>query len=451
MDNRLPKNPERLPSARRRLHFVAKVLGMLLIAAVGLELGSACLIYIETHKIFYKRVSVQAQRLASTVNGPRVRTKLHPFYGFHNVRSPEEMRAAGMVNNNLSLEQYHTVQDQLKDCCDFPTVRMANPDVYFVAILGNSIAQGVGEYLQIDKVVGEELNRALVPLGKRAVVFNLASGGHHPPQALMILAHVMATGMRFDLVVHFGTVQEVREAVFNLDKGLDPTAPADSVWGSMVDALEGQREGGAAIFFELALDAAASRLREDTAQCRFAACVVGLRVGARGLKSAAGLLRDLLPQEAATSHGRSRPADWRRDHYLTPTRPTYPIGADADRLAADTWLYSVEMLNQLTTFGGGKFLEIALPSPLEHDKSLKQDPSWGATVYGMKMLRTYMNTLRRNSVCAYDATHLFDGVVPEKSMYVDQHGHLSRKGMQSVVTYLRSRIVEDVVTSRICG
>ena len=69
--------------------------------ALVFEVGSNFLYWLETGKIYL----IQHVGTAATTQH-RVVTKLHPYFGFINVLSPDYVRSLGLAANNFDFPQY---------------------------------------------------------------------------------------------------------------------------------------------------------------------------------------------------------------------------------------------------------------------------------------------------------------------------------------------------------
>jgi hypothetical protein len=404
----------------------AKSIIVVVLAVAAFEIGSNYLYWTETGKIYLIEDSRSGSNLYPTAD---VRSKLHPYFGFFNIYSDDFQRRTNLLANNFGFIQPGTMKEKFFPCCDFPMLPENHSDLYFIAVFGNSIAQGVGWQMQARPWIEERLKKLPKLKGRRAVVLNLGAGGYKQPQHLFLLAYLLATGMKFDLVLYYTSPYEALSAKTNGLTGLAVEYPSRSVWESLSRSLEQLAATDEVSVLGIFFLRAAQNTQRRLDQCQTASCIVAYRPLLKFERAVAEML----------SAGKSSRDEL--EHFVNfPAPPATEKVTDFDRAAVLSWQRSTVMMADLTKVTGGQFMGILMPTPWIHPSGLLPPHSTPDQVaYYSKEIPPITEELRRASadmraagVNIIDASNIFDEVSME-SVYGDQGGHLNEGGLDKMV------------------
>jgi hypothetical protein len=415
---------------------IIRWLVLLFAALISFEAGSAYLFYLETGTLFYVS-DLRKQTLQAAGAGPGVTTKLHPYYGFINVYDELATKQAGIIANRYGYTQIAAYW-QIPGCCEFPFPPEEREKLFVIGIFGNSIAHGVVDYLQLFPSTTDLAKRIPGPAGKRIVILNLALGGHHQPQHLLALTHLLSIGMRFDMVVLLGTTQEVGSGVANVELGLSLDFPASSVWTAMTQALERQASDRPGDLLGLSINAAAKDTESLIDRCGIATCMV--------------LLRPVLSIERTLAERLAPPQRTRitdAPHFFTARPQLSTAGREGVyQQAIALWRRSVGLMAETARASGAAFWMILLPNPWDHDSKLEPkvaDEKTRAMVRddarrSIALMRELNKDLKKSGVPVVDATRILDDLPFDSSLYLDQHGHYGQAGLKRVSEFIMEQI-----------
>jgi hypothetical protein len=410
---------------------------MLTLVAVmaGVEAGAVYLYYRDTGHFFYDTRTRQQQLLA-TLGGRGITTQLHPFYGFLQAWDEPSRKTAGIIPNRYGYPQVAAYW-QIPGCCEFPFPPEEREQMFLVGVFGASVAHGLGDYLQLFPEVTKPLESLPAAAKKRIVVLNLAVGGHHQPQYLMALTHLLSIGMKFDLVLLFGVPPEIDAPIANIRAGVAPDFPV-SVWTMMSRALDQQASNDPANLLSLFLTAAAQRMERLGEGCVVAACVAALR-------PAIGAARGLAERLAR----KAPPAGPPSPHFFTARArdPKAPLES-ARAEAAALWRRSVRLMADLTRASGGAFWTVLLPNPWDHagrvepavDDERNRPRLRENATRAMATLKQIQAEFSRSGISAVDATRIVDDLAPTSDLFLDAHGHFGQVGMKRVCEFTMQQI-----------
>lgn len=207
-----------------------------LLAFATMEILAALFFLIDRGKLPYGGqgedggIQVQALQVADAVFQPYVGYVLRPG------RIGDYLDDYRWQANNRGYHNLLTNEDGA--CCDYPYVPEDNEVI--VGIFGGSVGSGYALSAQIagglDGISSFPQHR-----GKTIRVLNFALPGYKQPQQLMVLAYYLNLGQHFDYVVHIDGFNEAVTTFRNWDGDVEPTFPADTLWGAWGRQLD-QRE-----------------------------------------------------------------------------------------------------------------------------------------------------------------------------------------------------------------
>jgi len=425
----------------RRLALVALIT---MTAPLSFEAGANLLYWLET-KTFYlgkhfgDKITSDADSLV---------LKLHPYFGFMLTYSKSEMAKRGLIQNNFNIPQVGVYIEHVHDCCDFPIVGEKHRDQYLIALLGDSIGHGLGEYFQVsiaqnqDPMLQARLQQIPAATGKQVVILNLALGGHHPPQQLLTLAYLLAGGSKFDIILYYPSAQALISSRANEVSGrLIPDYPDWYVWTSMTRALEQSAAGDAASLLGLYGLHSSQRTQARLERCHIASCIM---VNRPLLKFQRFLAEALAPQEDPNAPP---------PHFID-FRPVTPPPEGPERYAgyAESWKRNCQMMAALARQSGAEYLQILLPSPWTHsggtaaiagaagprgEIATETPPALAAMVKASA-------ELRQAGIRALDATHVLDNanLETDPQVFLDAVGHMGHTGLKTVVDYSVDHLID---------
>lgn len=311
----------------------------------------------------------------------------------------------------------------------------ADPDGYFVAIVGGSVAFN----LRMGREVLEQELRRLpeLPAQRPIVYVNLAAPGYKQPQQLIAVNYYLALGGRIDLLVNLDGFNEVASAIdSNVESGVYPLYP--SFWAEVTrdwadpSALEALQE--------------VHTLRKRRA--RIASALVPLRYS-----PTVQLVFDLLDRRVeARIHAiaSARPSQLPL-HARGPDFPEQPLDEAARRASAELWARSSRLLAELARSHGFAYFHFLQPnqyvpgarlqfSPIETRLRLGNARHQRNVGIWYPELRKLGQGLRAQGVHFVDLTGLYRDV--QEPVYVDDCCHLTPFGRQLLARAIGRTVVE---------
>ena len=396
------------------------VLTVLMVCSVfvGLEVLSLGYYGLTRHKLYY---SDQARDQSGIPQNLQVAEAVfHPYFSFIN-RVGRSGPTYG--TNNHGWQFTSTLIEENPLCCDYPTHRNSNEVI--VGIFGGSVGSGFALAAQTSTDFIDRL--ASIPrfAGKKITILNFAMSGFHQPQQLITLAYYLSLGQQFDLVVNIDGFNEVVTSSRNWETRVDPTYPADTVWGEMGRQVEranlpldSSQHLLSAYHERMAVD-----LRHQAEQCMLAMCFALTQVAeyyhAYRHKD---LFQAVLPETDAVS--------------LFPVTHRYTFGSDIDIFSytADRWADSSLSMARLLRGSGALYLHVLQPNQWFR-KSGNYEPIEPGHIYewiidpvnlGYAALLDRVPQLRDSGVHVLDATMVFRNI--NQGVYLDDCCHYTKEG-----------------------
>ena len=220
---------------RRRIRWLLNAFRVILIVLVSLELCSIAFYGITHHKFFYEFLYAKKNTEQSMI-APQFQVAeavFHPYLAFIN-RPGRAGTTYGTNNHGWQFAKAMIEADPL--CCDYPIKHQ--PDEVVVGIFGGSVGAGFSLTAQSSAGFARRLEEIPRFVGKRIRILNFAMSGYHQPQQMLTLAYYLSLGQEFDVVINLDGFNEVVTSSKNWESGVEPTYPADTVWGEMGRQLE---------------------------------------------------------------------------------------------------------------------------------------------------------------------------------------------------------------------
>lgn len=375
-----------------------------------------------------------ATRIGHRFRGGFWEEVVHPFLGFVVVPpatvAPGTLRALGLP---FAGEQ--------------PLV--AGPDTVTVGLFGGSVAAYFADSGGIERVAQQLAD--LAPFaGKRVTPIVGAHIGYKQPQQLATLAWLQAHGVRFDVVLLLDGFNEVVAAPFELvPNGVYPFFPGH--WHQRVAAFE----ASVAMQERIGEIAFRKRRRADAA-----AAFLGSPLRHSHLAELGWALFDLREERALeAARARSDPAEASAARAYAasgPAPPTRDPEALADELAR-FWAESSRQMRALTEARGGRFFHLLQPNqhfagskpigPDEHEVAVRGGEVFAEHIgRGYPRLQQQGRALVAEGTRFHDLTGAFRDV--EEPLYVDNIGHLGRRGNELLADAIAAALRADLEAER---
>lgn len=410
------------------LIFLVTVVAVLLLA-VGLETAGNALYYFKRGKIFYVDVhaTLQAQNGANTV----AQAVFHPYYSYiHRVGRSGTYPVGGVdiawTTNNVGFQVVTKLVQDDPHCCDYPMPKREGE--ILVGIFGGSVASSFALTAQASPEFIEKLAQIPGWAGKRIRIFNFAMPGFKQPQQLITLAYYMSLGQHFDLVLNLDGFNEVVSSHRNWAAGVEPSYPADTLWGDWSHTLEkralafdeGNGESYQAAYYRVS--ARGWQRRGDG--CSIASCY-----------AICSTLAEFDRWRAHRLEASARKLEEQTTLFPTAITSRSSEKFDIFDYTADQWAASSREMAALVRPTGAMYLHVIQPNqwwkatgdyqPIERDHIYK----WVIDLIniGYPRLLSRVPALATSGIPVFDATMLFREF-SAREMYVDDCCHYTDKG-----------------------
>lgn len=395
------------------------VTGALGFAAI--EAASLAWIYLQRGAFYYRAAAAPAEAMPPALAVPDA--VFHPYLGFiHRAGRTGE----GWTTNNVGFQVAAELAAREPDCCDYPRARRAGE--VLVGVFGGSVATGLALQAQVSATLAEGLRAIPAYHDKTVRVLNFAMPGFRQPQQLAALAWLRGLGQELDVAINIDGFNEVVTSYRNLEAGVEPTFPADTLWGEWGRQLERQAGRDGADMPERALAAyyrgIAARLGAEAGHCALASCNLAKRLLAR----LAHWRAERLARDA-----QGRPP--RATLFPTALRSRFASGFDVFAYAAERWADASRAMAALARDEGAVYLHVIQPNQwwreagAYHPIAADHVFGWVAEPVnrGYPALVARAAALRAAGVEVLDATLLFKDL-PAREVYVDDCCHYTPEG-----------------------
>lgn len=345
---------------------------------------------------------------------------------------------AGWRANNSGFQ--YVAEDGEPYCCDVPYER--RDDEVLVGIFGGSVGTGFALDAQKEDHFAHVLRTARPDWRGRTVrVLNFALPGYRQPQQVTVLAHFLAMGQAFDLIINIDGFNEAVTGFSNWRAGAPVSYPADQLWGAWGRQLEqydvpvGETGYLLATYHRILGRQAEERSRA----CPLAACYYGFRAIAayHGWRRAANE-PDALDSLTARSY--------------FPTRDILP-GPSRENLyetIATLWASGSRQMAALSSAHGSRYLHILQPNqwytPAGPYAPIAADHAYEWVIVpvnqGYDAFRARIPDLQAAGVRVLDFSTLFKGRDP-RALYSDDCCHYTAEGNARIVDTLGDAMAAD--------
>lgn len=406
----------------RRIRHALAVLSINLVAIlVGVEALGVLAYALRTGGLFYAHSGSAGKAVAPDTPAQIAEAVFHPFFGYlHRVGR----HGGDWTTNNHGFQFVTSYYKGSDPCCDYPYKPKA--DELVVGVFGGSVATGFALDSQRSGAFAATLAKYPAFAGKKVRILNFSMPGWMQPHQLIVLSYYIALGQKFDVVLELDGFNEAVSIERNWRLGVEPTFPADVIWGEWGRALE-QRTGGASDFAGVAAEyhkRSALEWRRYGETCKTATC---------WLVSEAFNRFHRLRESRAGAGLRERS----NASTLFPTArmSKFPDGVDIYSFTADRWFDASVAMAELIKAQGGIYLHVLQPNQW-FKPSGDYTPIDPAHQYGFVITpvnRTYTEMqkripdLRAKGVRFLDATTVFAGQ-PARDIYIDDCCHYTLRG-----------------------
>jgi hypothetical protein len=322
----------------------AFAVAILALGAVALELTAAGLYYSERGRLYY--LDERAPPKATTYDASG--SVFHPYMAYV-LRTGRE--GDGWSANNVGFVNAHEMRRNTPGCCDYPV----RTDDVVIGVFGGSVATGLALALQRSPELAQAFATRPEWSNRRVRVLNFAMPGYKQPQQALALTYFVALGQRFDLIVNIDGFNEIVTSHRNWAAGVEPTYPADTIWGEWGRLLEKAGTTGkptsAASHLESYYRLSVSDWRRRADACRLAACFVGMSLAA-----------DLASARAARLAAALQSASEEESLFPTaiknPDAKSFEIHVDT----AERWAAASRVMAGLARERGAAYLHVVQPN-----------------------------------------------------------------------------------------
>lgn len=323
-----------------------------------------------------------------------------------------------------------------------------------IAVLGGSVANhfAFGGWPRM----AAEIGRATGLPSEAIPVTSLAMGGYKQPQQLNIIAHHLARGDRFDVVINLDGFNELALPFDNLRADLAPDYPVN--WRTLIGGLpdvDRQRRAGEIAYLD---DLRARRARLCSGLLAgSASCHLVWRLRDRPLANRQSTLRTSLAAADTEADQGDRPEDRRRFESQGPRPQDLDRSARYAALVA-YWSHASLQIDAMARAHGIRYVHLLQPNqylpgskPLS-DEELQHayDPDIHHRAIiesAYPLLRAEGARLRERGVRFHDLTQLFAEV--EEALYSDTCCHLNRRGNDLLGAAIGRLVAAELATDAV--
>ncbi len=319
-------------------------------------------------------------------------------------------------------------EDGREYCCDHPFTRRDGELI--VGIFGGSVGTGYALHSEISDGLAKNLSKVPGWQDKTFRILNFAQPGFRQPQQLATLAYFLSIGQEFDLIVNIDGFNEVVTSWRNWDSGVEPSYPADTLWGAWGRSLEQYDVAFKERGYLLANyhQNVARELHSDAPGCVLASC--------RYAKLALATYHDW---RAVANRGEALDNLTKRSYFPTKTFSPLPRDLDIYRYTAKIWRRSSTMMSALARGHGALYVHLLQPNQWFEPAGPYQpiDPKhpyeWviGPVNKGYTEILSETAQMRTQGVEFIDLTKVFSGQ-PARDVYVDDCCHYTAQGYEQL-------------------
>lgn len=347
-----------------------------------------------------------------------------PYFGYtlRKGREGPYLDEGQWVTNNFGFQTM--VKASTHGCCDYPY--SPNDNQIIVGVFGGSVGSGFALQAQADGVLSKALREISDYRDKEIVVLNFSQPGFRQPQQVTTLAYFLSIGQRFDIVLNIDGFNEVVTSWKNWTDGVEPSFPADTLWGAWGRQLEQQKstqstdESRRADYH--ALGARLASTNQDS--CFTALCFYSF-YASRAYHQW---------REAVNTRSQSEPS---QQYSLFPTQivSNLPDAFNVFDHTMDVWFRSSLAMAKMSSGAGARYIHVLQPNQWYREAG-PYSPMAADHIYqwviepvneGYQRLRSKIDLLEAEGVTFFDASLLFKDEEARR-VYVDDCCHYTPEG-----------------------
>jgi hypothetical protein len=423
-----------------QLVLLATLISFLLLL-FGIELLSNFIYFSKRGHLFY--LDTRDQPLSKTDANSTAQAVFHPYISYiHRVGRTGTYPVGGndvtWTTNNVGFQVLQGIVNADPKCCDYPSVKRDGEVV--VGIFGGSVASGFALTVQGTSQFADSLARIPEWSGKKFRFLNFAMPGFKQPQQLIALAYYLSLGQHFDVVLNIDGFNEVVTSHRNWSAGVEPSFPADTLWGDWGRTLEKRAfafdEGFGDSYLAAYLGIEAKEWNQQAENCITAACFVIYRS-----------LGEFYRYRASRLGGNKRNLLERSTLFPNSISSVPNKDVDIFSSTANQWASSSRLMATTLRNSGALYMHVIQPNqwlktsgdyqPIDKDHIYK----WVIDLVndGYPRLLLQVPALVASGVPVYDATMIFRGL-PARELYSDDCCHFTEKGAQLFATGIAKQV-----------
>ena len=323
---------------------------------------------------------------------------------------------------------------------DVAVPRHGQGDALVIAVIGGSVADDVAGQLRT------VLHRRISEFGPHRpaepTLVNLANPGFHQPQQAMVLANMIASGARLDIVVNLDGFNDVSVPGYQA-RVLGPYGLVHRTWSAL--ALANDHRARIASIRQLRGKARELLTARPWQEPLYGSAVFGLLRRFRV---------DRIERMIVLEHHQMTDASAMRDglHGLAVTATRGYVGRDDPQMGAESWYRGSRLMAGVVERQGARYYHFLQPSqyaPLGKPLSDEELASAFAPEhrFAREFMEVYPLTIRYGRRLHADGVKFFDlsNIFAEhrETLYVDICCHLNQRGNELLAEHMMRRIVAN--------
>lgn len=320
-------------------------LAVVALGAVAIETTALVLYFKERGKLYY---TDHRERVAAPTPYAASGAVFHPYIGYV-LRTHRD--GEWWTTNNVGFQYVKDPTKTDPTWFDYPV----RTDDLIIGVFGGSVATGLAFALQKSPDLARAIAARPEWQGRSVRVLNFAMPGYKQPQQSAALAYFASLGQRFDVLVNVDGFNEVVTSHRNWAAGVEPSYPADTLWGEWGRLLEKAGTTGkptsAQSHLESYLRLSVPQWRQRADRCTLAMCFTAVNLAA-----------DLASRRAARLAARLQPGA--ETSSLYPTAIKSPLEAERDvfEQTAEQWAAASKVMADLAQARGWTYLHVLQPN-----------------------------------------------------------------------------------------
>jgi hypothetical protein len=401
----------------------------------GIEVVSFASYYYYNHTPYYTKPNA-INIPVTTSPYTAAEAVFNPYYSFlHRVGR----QGGWWTTNNVGFQVLNPSVSSAPICCDYPYSKQK--DEIVVGVFGGSVATGLALALQKNPQWAQLFATKPLWKDKKIVVLNFSMPGFKQPQQLITLSYWIAMGQHFDLVLNVDGFNEVVTSFKNWDSGVEPSYPADSLWGEWGRHLDRAASTGRDQSPELHLAAWYKQEQRNwhskSERCKLASCYW-----------ISEFIKKIYSFRIREIENRVLPVEQKIS--LFPTTLSSNIGKNFNihEYTASYWQNSSKAMAALSRDNQALYLHVLQPNQWWKTASGEYRPLDQNHIYkwviplindGYPILLKKMNSLKNDGIDTLDVTQVFHNK-SLREFYIDDCCHYTDLGNQIIISEIAKRV-----------